>query len=204
MNMNPVIIEVTTAPPLELATDPTMELVEFKWGSGGGGSVSSSSSAPKPKRSCLKNKSTDPNHKYLGSDSPGYFYKGSWHEEIGFVKKFFRKYHHRGQMTAYRDRVHAEIVEAELARSNSKDADVPVSNYTITKPTVRFSEPLEITYYCYEPEEAMVEYPGYMTSNRRAWAEVSFQPGHQIKLDGVRMWYHFRKRKNEMFYFGEG
>lgn len=71
--MNPVIIEVTTAPPMELATDPTMELVEFKWGSGGSGSVSSSSSAPKPKRSCLKNKSTDPNHKYLGSDSPGYF-----------------------------------------------------------------------------------------------------------------------------------
>lgn len=131
--------------------------------------------------------------------------KGSWHDEIGFVKKYFRKFHHRGQMAAYRDRVHAENAEAELARSNNKDTDVTMSNHTITKPTVRFSEPSEITYYCYEPEEAMAECPGYMTSNRRAWAEVSFEPGHQIKLDArVRVWYHFRKRKNEVFYYGEG
>ncbi|KAJ0304519.1 hypothetical protein COL516b_005876 [Colletotrichum fioriniae] len=180
-----------------------MELVEFKLGSSSSGnSLSSSSSAPEPKRSCLKNKSTDPNHKYLGSDSPGYFHKGSWLEEIGFVKKYFRKHHHRAQMAAYMDRVRAENANAELAKSNGKNTDVPMGDYTITKPTVHFSEPMEMTYYCYEPEEAMAEYPGYMTSNRRAWAEVSFEPGNQVKSDGFRMWHRCRKRRNGMFYYG--
>jgi hypothetical protein len=58
---------------IESIVDPTTRLVEFKMGSSGDSSLSPSSAAPKPKRSCLKNKSTDPNQKYTGSDSPGYF-----------------------------------------------------------------------------------------------------------------------------------
>ncbi|KAJ0333335.1 hypothetical protein COL5a_001039 [Colletotrichum fioriniae] len=105
-------------------------------------------------------------------------------------------------MAAYMDRVRAENANAELAKSNGKNTDVPMGDYTITKPTVHFSEPMEMTYYCYEPEEAMAEYPGYMTSNRRAWAEVSFEPGNQVKSDGFRMWHRCRKRRNGMFYYG--
>ncbi|KAL2881653.1 hypothetical protein SGCOL_002800 [Colletotrichum sp. CLE4] len=185
--------------------DPTMQLVEFKMGSSGDSNLSPSSSAPKPKRSCLKNKSTDPDRKYIGSDSPGYFFQGSLEEELGYLKKYFRKRRHIAQMVAYIDRVRAEDAGDELARtgqSNGNDTDVPIGNHVITKPTVHFSEPLEMTYYCFEPEEAMTEYPGHATSNRRAWAEVSFEPGNEIKLDRFRTWYRCRRRRNGMFYYG--
>ncbi|KAK1634629.1 hypothetical protein BDP81DRAFT_395908 [Colletotrichum phormii] len=195
--------------PMELTIEPivdlTMQLVEFKTGSHNDGSLSSSSAAPQPKRSCLKNKSTDPDQKYTGSDSPGYFFQGSLEQELGYLQKYFRKCRHIAQMVAYIDRVRAEDADAELARtdqSNGKDTDVPTGNHIITKPTVHFSEPLEMTYYCFEPEEAMTEYPGYVTSNRRAWAEVSFEPGNEIKLDRFRMWYRCRRRRNGMFYYG--
>jgi hypothetical protein len=128
-------------------------------------------------------------------------------EELGYLKKYFRKCRHIAQMVAYIDRVHAEDANTALARTdqsngNDNDTDVPMGNHIITKPTVHFSEPLERTYYCFEPEEAMTEYPGYVTSNRRAWAEVSFEPGNEIKLDRFRTWYRCRRRRNGVFYYG--
>ncbi|KAK7453093.1 hypothetical protein Landi51_04088 [Colletotrichum acutatum] len=85
----------------------------------------------------------------------------------------FRKYHHKAHMAAYKDRLLAENAEAELAKTNVQDADIPMGDYTTTKPTFHFPE--------------------------RAWAEVSLAPGDQAKLDGVWMWHYYRKRKNEKF-----